>query len=337
MIKWLQHFPTFARAWGWYKRRDAFERALATLVLAGAVGYLVYIPTVSPPPDFPSGAYIPVTQGETLRFAAKDFESRGVVRSATLFELAARALGDDRHFPAGTYYFSAPQNLIQIAIRVMSGDFGTTPARVTVPEGATVQDISKILLEKLPQFNRQEFLAAARGKEGYLFPDTYFFMPGDDTEQILSVFNNGFHVHRIKIQKQIDAFKKPLADVVTMASLLEKEANDTHSRRVIAGILWRRIDLGMPLQVDAVFPYIIGKNSFQLTTEDLQMDSPYNTYTNKGLPPGPISNPGLDSLTSAVTPIKSNYLYYLSDKQGNFHFSATYAEHLRNKAKYLGT
>ena len=185
--------------------------------------------------------------------------------------------------------------------------------------------------------DRKAFLAAAQGKEGYLFPDTYFFMPGDSTQIILSIFNNGFHVHVLKVQKQIDAFKKPLPDVLTMASLLEKEASDTQSRRIIAGILWRRISIGMPLQVDAVFPYIIGKNSFELTRDDLKINNPYNTYTHKGLPPGPIANPGLDSITAAVTPIPSNYLYYLSDLQGNFHFAATYEQFLIYKHKYLGS
>jgi len=259
------------------------------------------------------------------------------VRSARTFREVARLLGDDRRIPAGVYYFPTPQNLIEIAIRVTTGDFETTPIRVTVPEGATVEQISRILLQKLPTFDRRAFLSAAEGKEGYLFPDTYFFMPGDSTGTILSVFNNNFNSHLLKAQKQIAAFKKPLPEVLTMASLLEKEASDTRSRRIIAGILWHRIQIGMPLQVDAVFPYIIGKNSFQLTLDDLKTDSPYNTYTNKGLPPSPISNPSLDSITAAVTPIKTDYLFYLSDKQGNFHFAATYQQFLVYKHRYLGS
>ena len=121
-----------------------------------------------------------------------------------------------------------------------------------------------------------------------------------------------------------------------MASLLEEEAATLEDRQIIAGILWRRMAAGMPLQVDAVFPYIIGKNSFELTTNDLKTDSPYNTYTNRGLPPGPITNPGLDSILAAVTPQKTSYVYYLSDHDGNFHYSTTYEQHLQAKAKYLG-
>jgi len=105
---------------------------------------------------------------------------------------------------------------------------------------------------------------------------------------------------------------------------------------MIAGLLWHRIDIGMRLQVDAVFPYIIGINTFELTKADLATTSPYNTYINKGLPPGPIANPSIDSILAAVTPVKNNYVYYLSDMYGNLHFCQTYACQLANQHKYLG-
>ena len=122
-----------------------------------------------------------------------------------------------------------------------------------------------------------------------------------------------------------------------MASLLEEEARTTRSRQIISGILWKRIERGMRLQVDAVFPYILGKNTFELTLDDLAVDSPYNTYRYAGLPLGPISNPGLDSLRAALHPVQTPYLYYLSDKNGVFHWSRTYEEHLKKKKLYLGT
>ena len=120
-----------------------------------------------------------------------------------------------------------------------------------------------------------------------------------------------------------------------MASLLEKEARTTESRRIIAGILWKRLEIGMLLQVDAVFGYIINKGSLQLTLEDLSIDSPYNTYRYKGLPIGPIANPGLDSLQAATMPILTDYLFYLSDKEGTMHYSETFEEHKRKKRLYL--
>jgi len=338
---YYRHFPTFNKilhiVWHWYKGRDLFERSalhiVAILLFFGGLYYVV----LAPPVDFPQGAYIQVMPGTTLGQIGNDFKNRGLVEWGWLFKTLVKIFGDDRHVPAGVYYFPKSENLIMVTIRIASGDFETTPIKVRIPEGATVADIARILLNRVPDFDRNIFLSHGQAKEGYLFPDTYFFMPGDSADAILSVFSNGFQSHINKIQAQIVASKKPLPELVTMASLLEKEASDLESKRVIAGILWHRIKLGMPLQVDAVFPYIIGKNSLQLTLDDLKVDSPYNTYIHKGLPPGPIDNPSLDSLLAAATPAPSNYLYYLSDKQGNFHYAATYAEFLTYKHKYLGS
>ena len=328
----MQHTTTLL---GRYRALPKVKRALLNLLILLLAGFVAYWVFLAPPPRFPVGAYVTVEKGSTVTRAAEELKRRDIVRSAFLFKLSVRLLGDDTRASSGTYYFPQPQNLVTVAARLLGGDYGTTPIRITVPEGSTVNDISKLLLDKVPGFDRRTFLQETRGKEGYLFPDTYFFMPGDGTEAVLSVFQNSFHVHIAKIQKQIDAFGKPLSDVIIMASLLEKEAADTESRRVIAGILWNRIKKDMALQVDAVFPYIIGKNSFTLTKEDLQIDSLYNTYKYKGLPVAPIANPGLDSILAAVTPTKSNYVYYLSDLHGNFHYCASYSCHLANKHKYL--
>ena len=223
--------------------------------------------------------------------------------------------------------------MIWVAMRLLAGDFETSAIRITIPEGTSVNGISRILLEKVPEFNNREFISRAR--EGYMFPDTYFFRPGESTEAILSVFDNTFRGKISKIQKQITASGHTLDELLTMASILEKEASKTKDRQQIAGVLWQRIKIGMPLQVDAVFPYIMGKNTFELTREDLQFDSPYNTYKYKGLPPGPINNPGVDAILAAATPVKTKYVYFLSDKSGNFHYAVTYAQHLANKKKYL--
>jgi UPF0755 protein len=206
---------------------------------------------------------------------------------------------------------------------------------VTIPEGSDTKTIARILFEKLPNFDRRGFLQATEGKEGYLFPDTYFFMPSDTTEAILSVFNNAYHSKISKLQAEIEKSGHTELEILTMASILEKEANKLADRKMIAGVLWHRIDISMPLQVDAVFPYILGKNTFEVTLDDLQYDSPYNTYKYKGLPPGPIDNPGLSSITAALEPTKNNYIFFLSDLQGNFHFATTYDQHVANKKKYL--
>ena len=333
------HFPTFMhwgmRGWSWYRGLRVLEHALVTIGLLLLAAWGVYMVTLAPVSYFPSGSYVSIPKGTSIKEIGEIFESRGIVRSGWLFRQAARVLGDESGVPAGVYYFGHSENLLQIVVRAVSGDFETTPVRVTIPEGTTTKDIARILFEKIPNFDRHAFLQATEGKEGYLFPDTYFFMPSDNTEAILSVFNNAFHTRLTKLAKQIDESGYTELEILTMASILEKEASKMADRQKIAGVLWHRIDIGMPLQVDAVFPYIISKNTFEVTLSDLKIDSPYNTYKYKGLPPGPINNPGLGSITAALTPLKSNYIFFLSDLDGNFHFTTTYEQHLVNKRKYL--
>lgn len=276
-----------------------------------------------------------IPQGASVQEMVQIFKDRAVVRNRFLFEIAVRLLGDHRKIPAGEYYFPQEEGLVSVAIRLVSGDFNTTPVRITVPEGATNREITELLAQNLPEFDIRGFIAATKDKEGYLFPDTYFFMPGESTEGILSVFNNGLQVHLQKIEGQLEASGKPLQEILTMASILEKEAAKLEDRKLISGVLWRRIKIGMPLQVDAVFPYYLGRNTFEVTIDDLKQDHPYNTYINKGLPPGPIGNPSLESIIAAASPTPSTYVYFLSDLDGTFHFATTYAEHMANKARYL--
>lgn len=338
MIDLPKHLPTLhplaQRLGAWYGERDIFEKIAINVVAWCGVIWILFLNFLAPYPGMTTGVYVRVDEGMTLQGISKTLEDRSVVRSAVLLKAFAKALGDERHIPAGEYYFSRRDNLVWVAIRLVSGDFETTPVRVTIVEGTTVNGIAKLLVQKLPEFNRREFLEGAR--EGYMFPDTYFFRPGQSTEAILSVFENNFRVKMLKIQKEVAASGHTPEEIVIMASLLEKEASKLEDKRRIAGLLWHRIDIGMPLQVDAVFPYIIGKNTFEVTREDLKIDSPYNTYKYKGLPVGPIANPGLDSLLAAATPVKSNYVFYLSDKDGNFHYAVTYEQHMANRAKYIG-
>jgi UPF0755 protein len=155
-------------------------------------------------------------------------------------------------------------------------------------------------------------------------------------EEAYEALRANFNKRIVVISDEIELFKHPVNDVVRMASILEEEARTTTSRRIIAGILWKRISIGMALQVDAAFQYVNGKrDSADLTLDDLKIDSPYNTYVYRGFPPTAITNPGLDSLFSAVTPIKTSYLYYLSDKKGEMHYARTFEEHVANKNKYL--
>lgn len=313
-----------------------YDRVLPMAFLLGVLAFLIYFVTLAAPLDFPSGTYLRVKQGQTLREVGQQLKDKHLIRSVAIFEGLVRILGNDKKIFAGEYFFSGKENGWVIAGRMVFGDFELTPVKLVFYEGLTAEQMSKLLAKKVPDFDAETFLAEGKLKEGYLFPDTYFVLPGEDPMLLLHAMQNNFNAHLDAASTTIAKFGKPTSDIITMASLLEREAPDLQSRRMIAGILWHRIAIGMALQVDAVFPYIIGKSSLDLTRADLKVDSPYNTYTHKGLPPGPIANPGMTSIIAAVTPIKSNYLFYLSDKQGNFHYCATYACQLANQQKYLG-
>ncbi len=313
-------------------------RILAIIVLCLAfIGMSAYSVLMAAPAQFPTQTLLHVKKGTTLAIIASRLKEKHLVNYATLFELVARGLVPEGTIVAGEYSFTQPESVISVARRLTSGDFQVAPVKIRIQEGASVLQITKLLQSQLPDFDAETFYAQALPKEGKLFPDTYFFLPGQDPELILSAMTDNFdeHIHDASVAAAIATFGKPVNEILTMASILEKEASETQDRRIVSGILWRRLKNNMPLQVDAVFTYILNKNTFTLTKSDLQTDSPYNTYTNKGLPPTPIGSPSINAIMAAVTPLTTSYVFYLSDREGNMHYATTYAQHLANKAKYL--
>ncbi|GMQ95318.1 MAG: endolytic transglycosylase MltG [Patescibacteria group bacterium] len=296
---------------------------------------LSYNLSLKAPKDFPVGEIVVVEEGTTLSSISKGLKSASVIRSRFLFESFVVLFAGDGGAIAGEYFLKKPMSSFGVARRIAGGQYGLAPVSITIPEGSTVRDIAELFAVKFPEFEEEEFLSITRRKEGYLFPDTYLFLPNVHADQVVREMEENFRERIGVIEKEILDFGKPLEDIVTMASLLEKEARTMDSRRLISGILWKRIEIGMPLQVDAVFPYILGKNTYQLTREDLNVDSPYNTYRYKGLPAGPIANPGMDSIRAALAPEESPYLFYLSDRSGNMYYSADFEGHKKNKRLYL--
>lgn len=209
--------------------------------------------------------------------------------------------------------------------------------KVYIPSGASVREIAILIDEALPHLNRKKFIKLARESEGFLFPDTYYFLPSVDEQSVFDAMRENFDDHTEKLKSRIKASGRTLEETVTMASIVEKEApfGDAEAQREIAGVLWKRIEIDMPLQVDVTFQYINGKNSYQLTRADLAHTSAYNTYRYKGLPPSPITNPGFGALEAVLNPAATDNLYFLSDLEGNLYFSETFPEHLAKKEKYI--
>ncbi len=314
-----------------YRLRIFYSYVLGGVVVVGVVWWCF----ISAPTDFPTDASIVLPSGESLSQIATTLHNEHVIRSSELFILITKLRSDERNIQAGTYIFSKPYDLFSMQYRISNGISDVLLTQITFIEGTTVREMAEQLAKTFPEFSADTFLTQASSYEGYLFPDTYRFLPTVTPAEIITILRVTFDKKTQTITSQINASGHTLQDIVTMASILEREGRGLEEKRIIAGVLWKRVQENMPLQVDAVFGYIKGRNTYSPSLADLQIDSPYNTYRHKGLPPGPINNPGLDSLTAAVTPIESDYWYYLTGKDGKMYYAKTFEEHKQNRAKYL--
>jgi len=311
-------------------------RAFSALAVSFFAVFLVsYNALFQPPRDFPVGGSVSIEDGMTLDSIASLLKERSIVRSPALFKSFVIFMAGDKGALSGDYYFNVPLNGWEAASRISRGKFGLDPVKITFPEGLTVSEIAQALDEALPSFDEEEFLKLAREEEGYLFPDTYLFLPNVKPAYVLKEMKRNFSQKMEAVHNLVQASGKTQEEIIIMASILEKEAITVADKELISGILWKRIQIGMPLQVDAPFAYAIGKNTFQLTLDDLNADSPYNTYKNLGLPAGPIANPGLESIRAALMPQESPYFFYLSDRKFTMHYAVTFEEHKRNKSLHL--
>lgn len=316
-------------------RAHSNRRSLVIIIAMGCLSLYMYLALIQPPAEFPINELVSVPEGQTVKQVAATLRDEGVIRSPLTFRILIAFMGTERHVRAGDYLFKEPKDIFSVARAISVGAFGLEPNRIRIPEGATTREMAIIYKARLERFNADNFLAQAKPMEGYLFPDTYFFLPNATEATVIETMRQNFDAHIAEIQPQIDAFGKPLEDIVKMASIIEREARNPEDRRLISSVLWNRIKKDMALQVDVTFLYTIGKGTFQLTVKDLTSDSPYNTYKYKGLPPTPIGSPSLDALQAAVSPTKSDYLFFLADKNGVTHFCKTYSCQEANKRKYF--
>jgi UPF0755 protein len=305
---------------------------LLTLLLL----FLGYVNLLTQPPDaFHPGTLVEIPEGHTLSAIADQLHDASVIRSPLLFKLAVQHYGKENNILSGAYIFKTPASVIAVAKQMALGDHGMETLKVTLPEGLTTSEMAKILSKVLPSFDAAAFLADAKESEGFLFPDTYFFFSTATSGEVLAALKEDFDKKTAPLYAEAETLGRNWNDILIMASIIEEETATPEDRRIVSGILWKRLSNGMRLQVDATFAYTIGKGSLELTVDDLKSDSPYNTYRINGLPPTPIANPGLDAIEAALHPTASLYVYYLSDKSGVMHYSKTFEEHKLAKAKYL--
>jgi len=312
------------------------QRPKRTLFVTVALVFFVYVSGLLfiPPFSFPTEKIVSIPKGASLQETAYSFKENNVIRSSFWFSTLVRLMGGEHSLSAGDYFFDRLRSTPRIAYMVTFGDYGLVPLRVRLQEGDSRTDMATRLSEKFDGFNVDTFLTITNGKEGYLFPDTYYFFPNVSEKEVAESLEDTFYEKIEPYQDAIKDSEHSLEDIIIMASLIEREAHTPESRRIISGILWNRISIGMLLQVDVTFDYINGKSTFELTQKDLELDSKYNTYKYAGLPPGPISNPSIDSIEAAIFPTKSDYLYFLADSVGETHYSMTFEEHKDKKLRY---
>ena len=315
------HIARFSRIW---------ITVPALLVFILGSGYVL----TAPPSGF-SPQDVVIARGASVSAVAQELADAHIVAYPMALRVVLRIKGDDNSIRAGTYRFTTDENLLTVADRLVTGVYGIPPVRITFFEGTTVREMAARVAAAFPEISAADFIATGHPYEGYLFPDTYLFSPSADAASIVAAMRANFNTKITPLSADIQASGHSLSDIVIMASLVEKEARSKGAKRMVAGILWNRIRRGMPLQVDSVFGYIYERSTYAPSLADLRVNSPYNTYLHTGLPPGPIDNPGLDSLEAAANPAKTNYLYYLTGTDGLMHYATTYAGHEANRRKYL--
>lgn len=290
-----------------------------------------------------------LSKGENAWVVSGNLESQGLVKSRFGFLYALARQKKLNSLVAGEYRLSGSLSAQDIVVRLSTGQVIPLDIKLTFPEGFTIAQIADRLTEAgLPGKDvlsmaispedhwRSDFsflaeLPKQASLEGFLFPDTYRFDRKADAASIIKIFLSNFERKAYPLLRA--KTEKEAYESLILASIVETEVRSDHDRALVADLFLRRLAEEHPLQSDATIQYILGKNKVQHSFEETRVNSPYNTYVNKGLPPGPVSNPGISAIQAVLNPIRNPYFYFLSDpKTGETIFSTTFEEHVRNKA-----
>jgi UPF0755 protein len=311
---------------------------LSVIIIAGIIGLLWWRDGISAldPLDTESVVFV-VRKGDGVKGIVAKLAQQNLIRSPTAVFILIKLSGLERQLQAGDFRLTRSMDAATITKELTHGMLDVW---VTILEGWRTEEIANKLTKEL-DIPESEFLKVAR--EGYMFPDTYL-IPRDATAgAIMSLFLSNFN-KKLDMQIRADLGKKNmiLEDAITLASIVEREGRTDEDRPVIAGILINRLKSRWPLQADATLQYAIGYESNQkswwksgLSEEDKRIQSPFNTYSTTGLPPHPISNPGLASIRAVIYPKDTPYMFYLHDNSGTVHYAKTIEEHNQNIEKYL--
>ncbi len=283
------------------------------LVVIFILIFIITLKTIFPPTDFPTSPFYHVDRGKLVSQIATELKTKNFIQSPIAFKIFVRLLGGEKQMQVGTYFFKQPTSVINIALKLTQRFLGYKPLVITVYEGMSNEKIAKVLAQKFSQIEAEDFIEKAQEFEGRLFPDTYFFSPYDTIDNIIYELNQNFNEQVGALKMNIILSGKTLNQILIMASIIEGEANTDKDRRLISGILWKRLAINMLLQVDVA----------------------KETYKQPGLPTAPINNPGLEAIKAAIYPEASDYLYYLTGRDGKMYYAEDFAGHKKNRKLYL--
>lgn len=291
---------------------------------------------LSTPPSLPQeGVSLTISRGMSVRSIAEAAKAAGIVRSSLLLYGVLTYSYDPTKIFAGTYRFESEHSVFDVAAKLASSEVDDTLETITIPEGVTRKDIARITAEVLPEFDSELFLELTKNNEGYLFPETYFVPKEYDAEEFVNLLISTYSSVIAPYKDVIESSPFTEYEVLILASIIEREANDETSMKMVSGILQNRLDIGMALQTDASIEYVLDKPLSELVPEDLEIDTPYNTYLYPGLVPTPIGNPGLKAIEAVLYPTESEYFYYITGDDGNFYYAETFDEHRANIRRHL--
>ncbi len=317
------------------KKALLFLLSFFTLVCLSV--FVFYLVSSSSPSSTSQTKVFVINKGDSLDSIATRLQQNELVKNSLVFKLNTYFLGLHDKLRAGSFNLDTSMDNQQIARSLATG--GSHDMWIQIIEGWRNEEIASYL-EENNFFDAKSFLYMAKNSQGYIFPDTYSIPQTKDIDFFIKQTKQNFDQ---KYLKALDNTTKKVGqtEAIILASLVEREARTLESKQMVAGILYNRLELGMPLQVDATVQYALDSQSSPqsywqpIAKANLSIDSPFNTYKNPSLPPTPICNPGYDSIYAALVPTESDYIYYITGNDNKMHFATTLEEHNQNISQYL--
>ena len=329
---------------------------ISLLFVVGITGFIYVQSNINAPHNIKNNTKqeFVIQSGESVQEIADNLEEKNLIKKADFFKFYVWKEYLANKLQAGNYELSSAMTIPEIVNLFIGGKVKSAEIKITIPEGFLNKEIGERLasnnLIKKGEFiefdedndldlSGYEFLKDKTenvGLQGYYFPDTYIYYNNSSIEKIVKKMLDNFDQKLTPdLREEIKKQNKSIFEVIILASIIEKEAGFVGDMGKVASVFRNRLDIGKVLESDATINYITGSGRAQSTYDDLKIDSPYNTYKYPGLPPAPISNPGIEAIKAAIYPEEKDYFYFLTATNGESFFSVTYDEHLRNKAKYL--